>query len=251
MDKLVVLVVLVAVGIVIAKFRADAARQRKEVMARLSAEKEERGGVDYSPTAELFREVGVAHDPLAPLPPRQLPDLTNLPDLPLAPPTGEPIVGFDAPAPTESFADPAPADDAIAAAPADDHNPSVPTPAPAPAPASTPTGTLVAPASDLRQLFRGISMPAGLRPLGALTPAEATFVSSTGAAEVRDGLVAEFERLGCAARWIEPTVAQTERDGQRGLITLYPNPAAAIGLDGAPLFGDVAAGEVVVRMVAV
>lgn len=246
MDKLVVLVVLVAVGIVIAKFRADAARQRKEVMARLSAEKEERGGVDYSPTAELFREVGVAHDPLAPLPPRHLPDpanLPDLPDLPLAPPIGEPAAGFDAPAPTESFADPAPVED---------HTTSASTPAPAPsAPASTPAATLVAPASDLRQLFRGISMPAGLRPLGALTPAEATFVSSTGAAEVRDGLVAEFERLGCAARWIEPTVAQTERDGQRGLVTLYPNPSAVTGLDGAPLFADVAAGEVVVRMVAV
>jgi len=64
------------------------------------------------------------------------------------------------------------------------------------------------------------------------------------------GLEAEFERLECVANWVEPTVAQTERNGMRGIVTIYPNPAALTDLDGAPLFPGVAPGHVVVKMLA-
>ena len=73
---------------------------------------------------------------------------------------------------------------------------------------------------DLRTLFKGISMPAGLRPLGPLVPVTASFVTEASPAEVHAGLEAEFERLECVANWVEPTVAQTERNGMRGIVTL-------------------------------
>ena len=57
MQTVVVLVLMSGVGIAVFRFRSVAARDRKEVLARLSTEHQERG--DYSPTAELFREVGV------------------------------------------------------------------------------------------------------------------------------------------------------------------------------------------------
>ncbi len=93
-------------------------------------------------------------------------------------------------------------------------------------------------------------MPAGLKPLGPLAPVSANFVTSAAPSEVHAGLEAEFARLACEARWVEPTVAQTERNGMRGLVTIYPNPTAALDLDGNPLFPEVEAGQVVVRMLA-
>jgi len=237
MQQVIFLVLAAAIGLVIFKVRGDAAKQRKAVMARLASEREERGGVDYSPTAELFREVGVNHDPEAPLP-RNVsfpePDrATRVPEFPSAA-DGAPV--FER---LSDLADPdAPvtvAADAVVAEPV------AAEPEPEPEPDST---------GDLRTLFQGISMPAGLRPLGPLVPVSASFVTAAAPAEVHAGLDAEFARLACDARWVEPTVAQTERNGMRGLVTIYPNPTAALDLEGNPLFPGVEPGHVVVRMLA-
>jgi len=196
MQQVVFLVVAVAVSVVIFKLRGDAARERKAVMARLDAERQERG--DYSPTAELFREAGINTDTAPPPAPARSVLREHHPGGALA---GQNEVGSDA-------------------------------------------------GGDLRALFKGISMPAGLKPLGPLAPVSANFVTSAAPSEVHAGLEAEFARLACEARWVEPTVAQTERNGMRGLVTIYPNPTAALDLDGNPLFPEVEAGQVVVRMLA-
>lgn len=60
--KFFLLLVLIAVvTAVVMKYRVTARRERNEVMARLDAERKEFGVV--SPTAELFREVGVPVPP--------------------------------------------------------------------------------------------------------------------------------------------------------------------------------------------
>ena len=261
MEKLLVLVILLGLAVLVFKLRGDAAKERKAVMARLAAERDERG--DYSPTAELFREVGVHHAPDAPLP-RSFPTAefpqparaeagTDLPDgfatafPPAFPPMpADPSTIGSAPAPTA--ADPAPAAAAAAAAPV---GPGAPDPEFAGRDAGfARTGRPEPEPGDLRTLFKGISMPAGLRPLGPLVPITASFVTEASPAEVHAGLEAEFERLECVANWVEPTVAQTERNGMRGIVTIYPNPAALTDLDGTPLFPGVAPGHVVVKMLA-
>lgn len=232
MEKVLILVVLIVVTVLIFKLRGDAAKDRKAVMARLAAEREERGGIDYSPTAELFREIGIRHDPGAPIPHGRA-----IPDFP-PPPVGVPEFPMDVTAEPTGF-DAAP--DLTGREVATPPTPPMPS-APA-APATTEPG-------DLRTLFKGISMPAGLKPLGPLVPANANFVTDAPPSVVHAGLDAEFERLACAARWVEPTIAQTERNGMRGLVTIYPNPTAALDLDGNPLFPGVGPGHVVVRMLA-
>ena len=256
MEKLLVLVILLGLAALVFKLRGDAAKERKAVMARLTAERDERG--DYSPTAELFREVGVQHVPDAPLP-RSFPTAefpqparaeagTDLPDgFPPAFPAAFPPMPADpstigsAPAPAAAEAKPAAAT----------VSPAVPDPEFAGRDAGfARTGRPEPEPGDLRTLFKGISMPAGLRPLGPLVPITASFVTEASPAEVHAGLEAEFERLECVANWVEPTVAQTERNGMRGIVTIYPNPAALTDLDGAPLFPGVAPGHVVVKMLA-
>ena len=250
MEKLLVLVILLGLAVLVFKLRGDAAKERKAVMARLTAERDERG--DYSPTAELFREVGVQHVPDAPLP-RSFPTAefpqparaeagADLPDgFPPAFPAAFPPMPAD---PSTIGSAPAPA----AAAPV---TPATPDPEFAGRDAGfARTGRPEPEPGDLRTLFKGISMPAGLRPLGPLVPITASFVTEASPAEVHAGLEAEFERLECVANWVEPTVAQTERNGMRGIVTIYPNPAALTDLDGAPLFPGVAPGHVVVKMLA-
>lgn len=228
-DKLLILIVMAVAVVVAVKVRGDAAKSRKEVLARLATEREERGGIDYSPTAELFREVGVRHDPEKPLP-RHVP------------------AGFPPPPPVGSAVTAAAPDhvDFPRLGDLPDFAATPPSPQPqSPASASQPTEP-----SDLRSMFKGISMPAGLRPLGPLAPDSASFVTDATPALVHAGLEAEFERLDCVTRWIEPTVAQTERHGMKGLVTIYPSPLAALDLDGQPLFPGVEPGHVVVRMLA-
>lgn len=242
MQQVVFLLVAVGLGIVVFKVRGDAARERKAVMARLDSERAERG--DYSPTAELFREVGADPSRTVQFPP---------------PPGGAGGIGGvggddgfvferlsevaeDLPQRVGRVADTLPDD----TAPEPDTDAEV-----APEPAPEPAATLEPETpGDIRRLFRGIAMPAGLRPLGPLQSSQATFVTDVDPATVRDGLIAEFDRLGCDATWVEPTVAQTARHGERGLVTIYPNPASLVDLDGTPAFADVAAGQVVVRMLA-
>ena len=257
MEKLLVLVILLGLAVLVFKLRGDAAKERKAVMARLAAERDERG--DYSPTAELFREVGVHHVPDAPLP-RSFPTAefpqparaeagADLPDgfPPAFPPAFPPMPADPSTigsAPAPAAAEPEPA----AAAPV---SPAVPDPEFAGRDAGfARTGRQEPEPGDLRTLFKGISMPAGLRPLGPLVPITASFVTEASPAEVHAGLEAEFERLDCVANWVEPTVAQTERNGMRGIVTIYPNPAALTDLDGTPLFPGVAPGHVVVKMLA-
>lgn len=232
MEKLLVLVILLGLAALVFKLRGDAAKERKAVMARLATERAERG--DYSPTAELFREVGVNHLPDAPLPhsfpTAEFPQPSagyaspDFPPMPADPST----IGS-----TTSIIEPTAAPEFAARnAGFGRTEPSAPEP------------------GDLRTLFKGIAMPAGLRPLGPLVPATASFVTDASPAVVHAGLDAEFERLECLATWVEPTVAQTERNGMRGIVTIYPNPTALTDLDGAPLFPEVAPGHVVVKMLA-
>jgi hypothetical protein len=208
MERVIFLIVAAAIAFAIWRMRSGFARERKTVMARLDAERSERG--DYSPTAELFREAGVRHDPDGRIPI----DMSR--------------VGFVEP--PEDPADILPELDLPMAPPTEDE--------------------LVIPAGDLRQLLKGISMPAGLRPLGPLVPENASFVTDAPATEVHEGLDSELARLGCSARWVEPTVAEAERNGERGLITIYADPTAAVDLEGSPLFPEVSPGSVVVRMLA-
>ncbi|MFN8053277.1 MAG: hypothetical protein U0Q22_17680 [Acidimicrobiales bacterium] len=219
MQQIVFLFLATCIGVVVFKLRSNAARERKSVMERLATERTERG--DYSPTAELFREAGV-------------PTFERLSDLAIAPVDTiapvETVVPVVAAEPTPETTEPS--DDAL-----DD----------LPAPTGEPAASV---SSDLRTLYRGIAMPAGLRPLGPLAPEGASFVTGAAPSDVHAGLDAEFERLGCSTRWVAPTIAETERNGERGLVTIYPNPVAAIDLDGEPLFPEVAPGHVVVRMLA-
>ena len=250
MEKLLVLVILLGLAVLVFKLRGDAAKERKAVMARLAAERDERG--DYSPTAELFREVGVHHVPDAPLP-RSFPT-AEFPQPARAEAGADLSDGFP-PAFPAAFppmpADPSTIGSAPAPAAAAPVTPAVPDPEFAGRDAGfARTGREEPEPGDLRTLFKGISMPAGLRPLGPLVPITASFVTEASPAEVHAGLEAEFERLECVANWVEPTVAQTERNGMRGIVTIYPNPAALTDLDGAPLFPGVAPGHVVVKMLA-
>lgn len=237
MQQIVFLLVASGIGLVVFKLRSDAARERKSVMARLAEERTERG--DYSPTAELFREA-TGND--------FVPTYERLSDVAAAfppPPADDPFDTLDLlPAPVgEPVAVPEPEPESVAEA-EPEIEPEIEPEAEPEIEATTPT------ASDLRTLYRGIAMPAGLKPLGPLAPEGASFVTAAPPADVHAGLDAEFDRLGCATRWVEPTVAQTERNGERGLVTIYPNPLAAIDLDGEPMFPEVTPGHVVVRMLA-
>lgn len=291
MQQVVFLVVAIGLGVVVFKLRSDAARERKAVMARLSAERAERG--DYSPTAELFREVGVESESgfgrsLAPFPPpptvagidgeppvfERLSDLSPSPSdsssgspsdssfgLPGLPDLTLPVRGGEfARADAARSADTLVAETPSSAESGVDVDLDVdvevaevaaPIAEPAVESAVEPTaGSTSDEAGDLRRLFRGITMPAGLRPLGPLASSNASFVTDASPSDVRAGLVAEFDRLDCSATWVEPTVAQTARHGMRGLVTIYPNPNAVVDLDGEPLFPGVGDGQVVVRMLA-
>jgi len=213
------LLLFAAIGVAVVKFRADAARSRKEVLARLSEEREVRG--DYSPTAELFREVGV---------PVPEPVLATAPAA--APPPPAPVP--PAPAP------PAAMPHIPTAAPLE---PASPLSAPPPPSVSAPVAT-----HQLTDVFRGIRMPAELAPLGEMTPTVAAFVTRRGAREVRDGLAAELARLGAQVSWPEPTVALVVRDGRSAMVAIHPRPDIVRDLDGSPCFPTAPPDSCVVRM---
>lgn len=215
METLGLLLLFAAVGVAVVKFRADAARSRKEVLARLSEEREVRG--DYSPTAELFREVGV---------PVPEPILATTPAAALPPPAPAPPAPAP-PAPT-SHVPTAGADGPVS---------------PLSAPPSPP-----APTHHLTNVFRGIRMPAELAPLGEMTPTVAAFVTRRAAREVRDGLAAELARLGAQVSWPEPTVALVVRDGHSAMMAIHPRPDIVRDLDGSPCFPTAPPDSCVVRM---
>lgn len=246
MQQLIFLVLAAGIGLAIFKLRGGAAKERKAVMSRLADERDARGG-DYSPTAELFREAGVPMVTTA----NGAPTFERLSDLAPAGPGADPwqvpprdeafLPDPAATAPAEPLAEPEPE-------PELDDLPA-PTGAPAlhemPAP---PAAIDDEPVGDIRVLLRGIAMPAGLRPFGPLAPSDASFVTSASPTEVHDGLDAEFERLGCRHDWVTAHVAEVERHGERGVVTIYPDAAAALGDDGFPIYDDLTPGQVVVRM---
>lgn len=212
----VVLVVIVAVVVAaVVKYRSQASKERSEVLARMRTEHEIRG--DFSPTAELFREVG------APVGAVAGPSSAGA-TMPLAAPGSVPVSTISSPLPP-------PTQPPIAATP--------------PVPAATDTGTV---APDLAVMFQGIQMPAGLAPLGEMSPTLVTFVSPAPARDVQPALAAELIRIGADVAWPEPTVAQVRRRGRLAALTLYPRPDLAVDLDGARLFPHAPADSCVVRL---
>lgn len=189
MQQLIFLVLAAGIGLAVFKLRGDAAKERKAVLSRLEAERDLHGG-NYSPTAELFREVGVPMVTTA----NGAPTFERLSDLQQA----------DAFTPAADDLDELPAPTgapAIDGRPQDREQHSTP--------------------GDIRALLRGIKMPAVLRPLGPLSPHDASFVAhATSSDEVRDRLERELGRLGCDHRWVTPTTAEIERNGERGEITI-------------------------------
>ena len=210
----VVLVVIVAVVVAaVVKYRSQASKERSEVLARMRTEHEIRG--DFSPTAELFREVG------APVGAVARPSSAGA-TMPLAAPGSVPVSTTPLLLPTQP---------PIAATP--------------PVPAGTDTGTV---APDLAVMFQGIQMPAGLAPLGEMSPTLVTFVSPAPARDVQPALAAELIRIGADVAWPEPTVAQVRRRGRLAALTVYPRPDLAVDLDGARLFPHAPADSCVVRL---
>lgn len=100
----------------------------------------------------------------------------------------------------------------------------------------------------LTDVFAGIEMPADLAPLGQMTDATATFVTTRSARDVHDGLVAELERLGLTTAWPEPTVAVVTREDRSATVTIHPRPDTARDLDGALCFPTAPPHTCVVRM---
>lgn len=203
MQQLIFLLLAAGIGLAVFKLRGDAAKERKAVLSRLAEERDLHGG-DYSPTAELFREAGV-------------PLVTTATGAPTFERLSE-LLGEEPPARQDGGF--APADDLDDVDDLDDLD-DLPAPTGAPAAPALDEVHLDRPLGDIRTVFRGIRVPAGLRPLGPLAPHDASFVTSTAPLpEVRAGLTSEFDRLGCEHRWTSPTTADVERSGERASVTL-------------------------------
>lgn len=239
-----VAIALVVVAVILWRFRSRAAAERKAVLTRLAAEREEFG--DQSPLADLFREVGVPHHEMfglasdEPEDPAPVPTAgamfseTESPEVPARVPLPDAIAEVETSAEQRPGALAADVIDAVVAAPR----------AAAPVPEVPVTN-----GADLRKLLAGIKMPCGLQPLGPLQPSSASFSSPALASVIQAGLAAEFERLNCDVTWSDLTVAHLERNGLRGLTTIYPDATQATHLDGRPLFSSVPSGHCVVRMI--
>lgn len=258
MEKVLVAIALVLVGVVLWRLRSQASSERKAVLARLAAEREEHG--DHSPLADLFREVGVPQHEMFGLAPEAgdkpsadpsaaMFSETEIPEPPHASALRADPHAPDPHAPDLHAADPLAADQRVSEqiplepipGDATDVRPRVA--AAAPLAEDEPTG------ADLRKLLAGIKMPCDLQPLGPLKPSSASFSSPALGSVIQAGLASEFERLGCTVTWSELTVAHVERNGLRGLTTIYPDATQATHLDGRPLFSSVPSGHCVVRMI--
>ena len=224
MKHLALLIVLLAGLGVFVHFWSKASKERREVLARIDRERSIRPG--YSPTAELFREVGA--------PPVNVEANGTSGPPPFAPPT-------PSMPPTASTAATTPASAATSAA----------TPAATVAPplARPPRATAAPdlPARDLPALFDSVAVPSDFVPVEPSTGARAVFAVERSAAAVRSDLDAVLNSAGLAPVWHEPTVATVVVGPASGLVTIYPNAGAVRDLDGRLLFPTARRDETVIR----
>lgn len=228
MKHLALLIVLLAGLGVFVHFWSKASKERREVLARIDRERSLRPG--YSPTAELFREVGappVSHDAeafTAPVPPA--PPLATAASAPTAAP-----VPPAPPAPSAPlvFAVPVSAVVSAAAAPS----------------ASAPSASAV---RELPTLFEAITVPGDFVPVEPATATRAVFAVERSAASVRSELDSVLAAVNLSAVWHEPTVASVTAGLASGLVTIYPNAGTVRDLDGRPLFPTARADETVIRL---
>ena len=266
MTGFVIIPLLLAVAAGIGMVLTRASKERREVLARLDRERTIRPG--YSPTAELFRSAGVSEAHI-----EQMAPFVSAPRIASADPPTSSI-----PAPVSPEATGAswpsdrpsqwPSEHAVVSAPTAGAKrppapspaapaPTVPASAPAPAP-SAPAPTVSMPAvaatstraSGGLSMLRHVSIPAGFVPLGPEGDERVVFAVERSARSVRDQIEQLFAEAGASVSWLEPTVAAVARDGERALVSLYPDAHTTRDLDGNALFPTARPDETVVRITA-
>jgi len=208
MTALVALLLATVALMVIFKVRSDASASRKEVLARLRAESEASGVV--SPTAELFREVGVPiSDELA----------ANLVDAPVT----APAQGGTRIQTVIETLQPNRSDLSTAAVPA--------------APSAFAT------------FLAGIVLPSGLVPLAsAANDTSIAFVTTQAERPtLAQALTDELGKIQLTTRWIDGSTAQIQGPEGLALVSIYDRPEHVREPDGSATFPTVSAGQVVVR----